>query len=153
MSAFHQEPFRLPTALGVGEVKTYQVALPKKTHYRPATCEEVDCQPYRYGFATTVDESTELGQRQAHYIRKVAGRKYTETRGEALTMFDFEAGQPCFSTAEHVVPLDRPGLFIVRDGDWRGNPSGRTRTHAYASDWVEDFQDHQQQIADRVERG
>jgi hypothetical protein len=51
------------------------------------------------------------------------------------------------------VRLDRPELYLVADGDWRGNPTGRQRTHQNAADWVEDFGEHQLRIADQVERG
>ena len=69
-----------------------------------------------------------------------------------LTEFTFEAGQTCF--VEHRVPLEREPLYVVRDGDWRGNPRGTApRIHTRPDDWVDDFAEHQQRLADRFEQG
>jgi hypothetical protein len=143
---------RLEPALPVHSYKTYSISAPLATHWRPGTCEEADCPHYLHGWKTIVDESTDLGQRQAHYIRHDRTRKHTETRTEAgLTEFEFEPGQTCF--AQHKVPIGRPELFLVRGGDWRGNPSGELRRHTKPEFWVEDFGEHQQKIADRLEQG
>lgn len=133
--------------------KTYRIVSPIATHYRPATCAEVGCEPYQRGWVTTIDEGTELGQRQAHFIRANRGG-FTETRTEGgLTEFRFEAGQRCFASDSHRVSLDRPELYLVQGGDWRGNPTGYRRQHANAADWVDDFGEHQQRLADLRERG
>lgn len=160
--------------------KTYQVTAPLSTHFRPATCAEVDCAAWRHGWRTVVDERTDLGMAQAAYIRAEcvsaslpaspagrARRRYTEHRDEhhlmdgtgltagsvtGLTTFEFAAGQPCF--AKHEVPLERPELYIVRGGDWRGNPRGTpARRHTTAEDWVEDFAEHQDRLRTALERG
>ena len=133
--------------------KTYQIITPLTTHFRPGTCDEVDCPQQAHGWRTAVDEATELGQRQAHYIRSESRRKYSEARSpEGLTVFTFEAGQRCF--AEHRVRLDRPEHFLVRGGDWRGDPyGGRPYVHSSPDDWVEDFALHQQGVADQIEKG
>lgn len=132
--------------------KTYAISSPIATHTRPGTCEEAGCLAYWHGWQTSVDEATELGQRQAHYIRTMSGRRFTERRTEiGLTAFTFEAGQKCF--AEHRVSLDRPELYIVREGDWRGNPRGTDAyVHSGPDAWVNDFGDHQNKIA-RVVNG
>lgn len=132
--------------------KTYSVLAPPTTHFRPATCEEAECLAHANGWRTVVDERLELGQRQAHYIRAESRRKYAEHRGEdGLTVFTFEAGQTCFT--RHQARLDRPEVFTVRGGDWRGSGGLGSYTHVRAEDWVEDFALHQQQITDRIERG
>jgi len=131
--------------------KTYQIVSPISTHYRTGTCEEFGCLAHQHGWQTGVDESTELGQRQAHYIRALSGRRFVERRTEiGLTAFTFEAGQKCF--AEHKVPLDRPELYVVRGGDFRGNPRNEVRKHSGADSWVNDFAEHQDRIA-RVVNG
>lgn len=143
---------RINPALPVQAFKTYQVVAPPSTHWRPATCADVDCGAYLTGWRSLIDESTDLGQKQAHYIRRESARKHTERRDEAgLTVFEFEAGQRCF--APHQVRHDRPEVYLVRGGDWRGNPSGSVRKHANAEDWVEDFQEHQGRLADQIEKG
>lgn len=163
-------PNRITPQLPVGAVKTYEVDAPLSTHWRDATCEEVECQAMREGWITTVVESdavpvppathhyrqlmgiADADDRRAYYIRHMSGRKFTEHRdASGVTVFDFEPGQTCFET--HRVRVDRPELFIVRDGDFRGNPTGRTRTHTRPDDWVEDFAEHQDKISKRIERG
>lgn len=127
--------------------KTYAIASPISTHYRPGSCDEAGCLAHRHGWQTAVDEATDLGQQQAHYIRKVAGRRFTERRTEVgLTAFTFEAGQECFT--RHHVPLERPEFYVVRGGDWRGDPAGRQpQLHSGPDAWVNDFGEHQDRIA------
>jgi len=144
---------RITPNMPVGAYKTYRIVSPQSTHFRPGTCAEADCEAYLNGWQSTIDEATVLGQQQAHYIRTQAGRGFTEHRTEAgLTVFTFEAGQKCFA-GSHQVRLGRPELYLVADGDWRGNPTGRQRTHQTAADWVEDFGEHQLRLADQIERG
>jgi hypothetical protein len=134
-----------PTPVGPAHAyKSYQILSPLSTHFRDGTCEEAGCLAQRHGWRTVVDESTDLGKRQAHYIRSLSGRTFTEERGP-VTTFTFEAGQRCFAT--HKVPLERPELYVVRGGDWRGNPTGEIYQHQRAADWVEDFGEHLDRIA------
>ncbi len=143
---------RLPAAMPVTAYTTYQIVTPLSTHFRPATCDEVGCEAQANGWMTRVDERTELGQRQAHYIRSKAGRAFREERDPAgLTAFTFPPGQRCFQ--RHRVRLDRPERFLRRDGDWRGNPTGRVVQHTSPAHWQEDFAEHQDRIADQIARG
>ena len=131
--------------------KTYTIASPLSTHYRTGTCEEAGCLAHRHGWVTRIDESTDFGQMQAYQIRKRSGRRFTEAKEPAgLTAFTFEAGQRCFR--EHKVPLERPELYVVRGGDWRGNPRGEVRKHTSPDAWVNDFGEHQDRI-DRARNG
>lgn len=133
--------------------KTYAISSPVATHFRPGTCDDVDCQAQANGWCTTVDETTDLGQKQAHYIRKLSGRKFIEHRELAgLTVFTFEAGQRCF--AAHRVSLQRPENFYVLGGDYRGNPLGiDPYRHSRAEFWVEDMQESLDVVRTRRERG
>lgn len=143
---------RLPPALPVTAMKSYTILAPLSTHYRAATCEEVACPNITHGFRVVVDEQTDLGQRQAHYLRKLSGRAFTETREAGLTVFTFAPGQRCFT--EHRVRRDRPERYFTRAGDWRGNPTGqRPYEHTRPEYWVEDFAENQDRIARIVERG
>ena len=152
-------PFRVDPQLPAGAYQTYAVTAPLATHFRAATCAEAGCRAHAGGWRTAVDERTDLGQGQAHYIRAEAGRRFVEHPQEdaggqptGLTCFEFEAGQRCFG--EHRVRADRPEIYTVRGGDWRGDPAGGgTRRHASYADWLDDFGSHQQHIADQVERG
>ncbi|MGA5116850.1 hypothetical protein [Streptomyces pseudogriseolus] len=144
---------RLQPNLRPAEYKTYAITAPISTHFRPGTCEEADCPNYRSGWKSVIDERSDLGQAQAHYIRKESGRKFTESQDAfGLTTFTFEAGQPCFT--QHKVRLERPELYIVRDGDWRGNPLGtQVRQHTRPELWAEDFAEHQDRLARTIEKG
>lgn len=147
--------------------KTYSVWSPIETHYRQATCAEVECAAWRGGWRTVVDEQTPLGARQAAYIRQTGvtdhlvasaavalqgARRYTEHMEGPLTVFVFPAGTRCFTP--HHVPSGRPELYVVRDGDWRGNPR-RTppRRHTRPEHWVEDFAEHQGRLSAAIEKG
>lgn len=132
---------------------TYRILAPKASHFGPATCYEVDCKAMTNGWSSLIDEATELGQKQAHYIRKMSGRGFKESRTPAgLTEFVFAPGQKCF--AEHVYRNDRPAIFRVQGGDRRGNPLGIAPiTHKRAEDWVEDFALHQDKVKTILERG
>lgn len=149
------QPFRLEPALPAEHMRTYEIRAPIKTHFRPATCAEIQCPGHVNGWCSLIDETAELGQRQAHYIRKVSGRRFTErSLPNNLTEFTFEAGQSCFRSGEHQTSLERPPIYIIRDGDWRGNPRATDpRVHRRADDWVDDFANHQQGIADKQQEG
>lgn len=144
---------RIIPVLPAQAYKTYQIVAPRSTHFRPGTCEEAECGAHARGWRTLVDESTDLGQQQAHYIRMLSGRRFTAERtAEGLTAFTFAPGQTCFQ--QHQVPLEREPHYLVRGGDFRGNPGGaRPYQHVKGDDWVDDFAEHQNRIARQIERG
>lgn len=146
-----RELFRVHPQLGPQGYKTYQISAPRLTHTRAATCAEVDCAGWAHGFRSTVDTSTALGVRQAAYIEAKSGRTYTRAQTGTLITYTFPAGQQCFTA--HRVPLERAPVYLVRDGDYRGNPYGTRPVARRAEDWVDDFATHQQQLADRRQRG
>jgi hypothetical protein len=130
--------------------KTFEVRQPVDTHFRKATCADVDCPNYLNGWRVRVEGLTP----EALHTAKTCGRKFVELSAAAgETWLMFEAGQPCFRTTEHRVLLDRPQIFIARGGDFRGNPRGDRRVHANADDWVDEFANHQQVLADRLKEG
>lgn len=140
-----------PPLLPAHAKKTYSIKMPRATHWRKASCEEVGCAGQEFGWVSPIDETTELGQKQAYYIRSLSGRRFREeTSAEGLTLFTFEPGQRCFT--EHEVPIGRPELFIVRRGDL-DHDLGERRLHTRAEDWVDDFATHTQAIADAIEKG
>lgn len=141
---------RITPNLPAAAYQTYELAVPLPTHWRPATCAEIDCPAYLYGWATTVlpDSADEA------LIRR-AGRHFTvERTPDGFLRFVFPAGQPCFAASAHRVQVEREPLYLVRGGDFRGNPRRiPTRVHADATDWVDDFGEHQLRIAESIERG
>lgn len=139
---------RIPPLHKVGAYKTYAIRQPADQAVKTA-CEDAGCLAWRYGWESSFDESTDLGAAQASYVRWQSGRTFKESRtAEGMTVFRFESGQRCF--AEH---RTAPQIFGVRDGDWRGNPSGRRFVHQNPADWVEDFGLHQIAVAEQTERG
>lgn len=135
-------PAAPPTAF-----QTYRIISPPDRFVRSA-CEEVGCSAWLYGWETRVDERTDLGRAQAAYIRQQSGRTFRElATAEGLTVFRFEPKQRCF--AEH---RTRPEVFLVRGGDWRRD-FGVLRQHKRGADWVEDFAEHQDRLADQQRKG
>lgn len=145
------QPFRVMPSAPVTAYKTYELSAPIQTHTRPATCSEVNCAHWLSGWKTVIDLSTELGERQAKYIRLHSGRKYTLREALPMLELTFPPGQKCFR--EHRVSLEREPEFYVRGGDWRGNPTREFRRHENSRDWVEDFSEHVDHIKRLRESG
>lgn len=141
--------YRPDPILPVQAMETYEVVSPVQTHTRPARCHDVDCPNYINGWATVVDVGTDLGRRQADWIRLHSARHYNSEQVGDTVRFVFAAGQTCF--ADHRVPLDRPALYVKRGGDWRARTSEPVQMRAV--DWVDDFANHQELIADRQRQG
>ncbi len=142
------EPYMEPQAY-----KTYSYSTPARTHFRPASCEEYLCQDFRYGFMTTLDLSTDVGQRYADFIRKDKSRSPTEIRtGLYEARFVFPPGTPCWRWKEHRIPVEKPPILVVRRGDWRGS-LGLIRRHSRVEFWAEDFAEHQDGLAKIFNRG
>lgn len=149
---------RVAPKLPAAAMKTYHIARPLPTHFRAATCKEVECAAYRNGWTTTVDVARPArgglpsGAAQANYIRLHCGRRYTHAQAGTLVAFRFPPGQECFAT--HQVPVGREPTFAVAGGDWRGNPLGIELVRfASARQFVDDFGEHQGRLKDRLDRG
>jgi hypothetical protein len=134
-------------------MQTFEVAAPKATHTRPATCEEVECPQYLRGWKMVIDLNTDLGRAQGQYIKFSAGRAYVvEDQRDGLVTLLFSGNQPCFR--EHRVPNDRPAVYRVKGGDFRGNPLRTpTRVHKKPEYWLEEFQENQDRLKTQFERG
>jgi hypothetical protein len=139
--------FRVQPNLRADQYQTYGITSPQDLTVK-AACHQVGCPAWIHGWETVVDERTELGKGQAAYIRTEARRTFRESRTtDGMTVFRFDSGQRCF--ADHHT---RPEVYTVRPGDWRGT-FGETRRHASAADWVDDFGEHQDNLAEAIERG
>lgn len=145
--------FRLDPLMPAQNYKTYEMKAPQSTHFKSVGCEEASCPNMENGWMSFINEATELGKGQAHYIRKQSRRQFAEERAvDGTTKFIFSPGQQCFEV--HKKRIEKTPLFFVRGGDWRGNPRGtRPYQHKNADDWVEDFSEHQDEIATRLNRG
>ncbi len=138
---------------GPQNYKSYTMRAPLRTHWRPASCEEVDCAAYINGFVTTVDLSTDLGQKQYDYLSHDKSRSFHMQRvNMTLVKFVYGPGNRCFN-GMHRTAVGRPPRLLVVGGDWRGNPRGDLRVHKRLEDWVDDSRNHLDKIATLVQRG
>lgn len=145
---------RIDNKMPARAMQTFQIAAPTKTHFRPASCEEVECPNYLRGWRMRIDLNTELGQKQAYYIKHHAGRSYKVTgQADGVVDLEFAPNQPCFD--QHKVRRnDIPELYRVKGGDHRGNPLRTlTRTHKSPETWVEEFQENQDRLKRAKEKG
>lgn len=140
---------RIMPAAPVGAYQTYQILAPVSTHFRPATCAEVDCPDYLNGWRVRLEALTpEVAQ-----TARTTGRRYRELHvQEGETWLVFEAGQPCFRASTHRKSLEREPMWRVKGGDWRRS-LGVIRWHATAEAWRDDFGEHQERIADKINEG
>ena len=144
--------FRLPPVAPVQAYRTWSLVRPaNREFFRDATCEEVNCLRFRNGWRTVLDLTTAQGLRTADWITRSSGRKYTLQQAEQTATFTFERGQRCFE--KHKLARERDPIFVVRDGDHRGNPTGRRRVHKYGVDWRDDMQENLSRVAEDRRRG
>jgi hypothetical protein len=138
--------------------RTFGIANPGATHWRDATCAEVDCANWRNGCRVICDLRTEVGLRNARMVRDrsdARGVRYAHAWNADHTeiIFTFEPGQQCPQV--HRAPVGRPALFIARNGDHRG--SGRRdaerRVYQRSDQWQYDFAEHQDRLATAAQRG
>lgn len=142
---------RIHPKAGPEHFKTYQLSAPITSHRRPATCSEVDCVKRERGFRAQFDVSTVTGRENAQAVERSGLRRTFEVAGPMVT-YTFPPGQDCFD--RHTLPVEREPLYIVRGGDYRGNPrSTPRRVHRNAADWQHDFAEHQDTIATLKQRG
>lgn len=141
---------RLQPVGRVYDYRTFQITSPLSTHWRKATCVEVACPQYERGWRVRVEG---LPPEMLH-TAKTSGRKFTELHvAEGENWLVFEAGQSCFRASEHRKLLDRQEIFIARDGDWRGNPTGTVRKHTKPEFWLEDMSENQDRLARLHQQG
>lgn len=109
---------RVQPVLPAAAMLTHEIAAPLATHWRKATCEEVGCPAFLYGWKL---ELTGLDAGDIWQARN-SGRRYREQPSDSGPVLIFEAGQPCFASFTHRLPADRPPIYVAKGGDWRGNP-------------------------------
>lgn len=140
-------------------MKNYVILAPPATHFRPATCAEVQCRAFTAGWETHLDEATEDGKQLAAYVRSGKhGNQFTEWRAErsTITVFRFPPWQPNpfgLEHRKHLVKLDRPEIFAVRDVDTGFELKQHRGAENGAQDWVDDFATNQAAVAKEYEKG
>lgn len=131
--------------------KTYAATRPLDTHWVPATCEEVDCEPFLKGWSINV---APLSDQDITAIKSFGYRYSVLSVSAEETLWIFDAGQPCFKATTHRREINRPPIFFTRDGDWRGDPTGnKPYVHKRAEDWVDDMATHFDRIRAEIEKG
>lgn len=135
---------------------THAFIAPIQTHFRPATCAEVECDEYVKGFMLIADERTDLGIAQVAYVRTDRDRSPSsiERREDGLTYVTYPPGTRPFAGPrhDHVVPLEREPVFYSHGGDFRAETTQR-RVFDRPDQWVDDFATHLDDINSTRERG
>ena len=98
---------------------------PKSTHWRRATCAEVDCPQYLMGWVTKVI----VGSDMEGYVKADKTRKYKVVNQGEINEYYFEAGQQCFrgEAGVHYKKLERGP--VLRKG----------RRILEADRWIDEF--------------
>lgn len=129
--------------------KTYGMRIIER---EPVSCELAECPRWPTGWAAVVlansqDEATIEAACRGE-IDGIRRRWESATvQPDGFVRYVFPPGQPCFRASTHSIPLT--ARYTLRDGDWRGNPSGRIVTTNNAQTWIDDFGEHQQRIVDQ----
>lgn len=154
MKDFATHVSRLPAKLPPGAMQTYEIDAPLETHWRSATCEEVECAAYLQGWTSDVppDSDGEARIKSTYDSEIRRGQVTTTVTPEGFTRYHFPAGTPCFRRIWHKLPLERPGIYTLRTGDWRGT-DGIIRTFNSGDEWVDSFATHQDGIKKLIDRG
>lgn len=154
MNDFAAHVNRIPPTLPPGAMQTFEVDAPLATHWRAATCEEVECAAWMQGWTTDVpsDHPDEIRMLKAYEKEIRSGGITATTTPEGLMRYSFPAGTPCFRRIYHRLPLERDAIFTVRSGDHRGT-DGVICQYNNGAEWVDAFANHQSKISDLVNRG
>lgn len=148
------QPFRIEPVLPPQAFKTHLIKQPLRTHWRRATCAEVDCPRYLNGWKSVLDVSAEDGAYCALWIRAMSGLRFTEEiTGPGEVTFRFPPGQMCARADSHRLPLGRPPIMLMRGGDHRTDSDARSVVFQRAEDWRDDLGETLENWRDRKQRG
>jgi hypothetical protein len=114
----------------------YQATYPLESHWRQATCKEVDCHNYVMGWVTRVV----IGSDMDSYIKEVSKtRKYNMVREGGFNAYYFEAGQQCFSgeARQHRIKLER-GAWLTKNAPSR-SPLFLEQNAMDVDQWIDEF--------------
>lgn len=137
----------------VHTMRTFQIDQPLDTHYRRATCQEVACRAHAHGWKMGFDLTDPDKRQAARWIRDHSRRTYSHELlddGRRI-VFTFPAGQRCFT--KHRLPLEREPFYVVRGGDFRGNPRRERVVHRTADSFVDQWAGDLDQLNTIRERG
>lgn len=149
-------PYRVAPRMAVQQYQTFSVHMPAESHWRPASCEEVDCPKWRNGWKTSFVPGTADGDKIRFFIKNsTIKRTYTVVRLADRTEVVFPAGMECFKqdhpSTRHRLPIPKPQIHVVRGGDWRASTTERKVVKA--PEWVDRFATNQDKLKTLIERG
>lgn len=135
---------RVTPTLPVNAMQSYGILAPLESHWRRASCEEIGCVDHHYGWVLPL-EGLDAGD--IWQARNCGRRYHQQTNEDGKVFLHYEAGQPCFRARTHRIRIDRPELFVVRGGDWRGvDRDQRSIRFSSADAW----QDHMHTTLDKI---
>lgn len=129
------------------EYSTFSIHTPLSTHWRKATCKEINCPYYLNGWGLRIEHNDAA----VVYAAEHSGRKFTRKEvapGENYLVF--EAGQSCFQEENHRKKLERDEFYILRRGDWRKSEDAHKLS---PTSWLDTFGENQEKLRDAVEKG
>ena len=116
----------------------------RRSHFRKATCREVECDGYLYGWKTFVPPDSV----QANYIRTNSRREFIEAKVSTdLSEFSFPPGQRCFASGTHGWQIREPTASQTL-ADKYGNP-GKGRVFDRGEDFNDSFNEQAYRINQR----
>lgn len=128
---------QLVTARPTARRGHFVIDRPLETHWRDATCKEVDCPHYLNGWLMVLPDPGP----QVDYVRH-SGRHFTEKKvGGGTIEFNFPPGQKCFRPP-HKMLMNKREIFV-----------GDGREHANPGDWIENHNETLYQFQRVKERG
>jgi hypothetical protein len=143
--------FRIQPAMGAEAYKTYQLSAPPSSHRRPASCAEVECGAMQHGWQMGFDVTDPEKAAAVKWIRMHSGRQFRTEQVGSKVILTFLPGQACFEP--HTIPLEREPFYLVRGGDWRGNPRQTEVRSLSEENWVDDFATHQDRLSTVYNQG
>lgn len=123
------------------------------TGFRVATCKEVSCGAYTYGWVTQLL----LGKGDAYYEKCFAdirsfGLKYAmEKREDGYTYLTFEPGQVCFNS--RIRPHKKRKESAIEVYYRRDLATGTVQKFDRPDHWVDSAAEHHSKLADLVQKG
>jgi len=118
----------------------FRAKSPILTHWRKATCSEIDCPHYLLGWVTTLETnpSDKRGQLMLWDARN-SGRQYRAVKEGPLTRFYYGPGQTCFRISQHRKKLERDPIFSEKTGPVATGPMEPHR-------WLDNFGNHLERL-------
>lgn len=147
---FQQKAFRPQPKMPTGSYKTFRIASPLATHFRPATCEEFNCKAFNEGWTYS---KADLERENLLYVVTHAGKRYREMALADGIYLVFEPGQKCFQERTHRVPLNRPEFYFAGRGDFRSFSHRKAQVFTRPEDWVDSFSHQLDWINSEIEKG